>query len=275
MCILTFDRGGEAKSVKAVEEAMPLPVASQTWSQVHAPAAIARVCDWILHCAVSQPASVTPVQPLLPRREELLKRGQCGILVLTRLLGPQKVKMVASLLRVVGEHHTCGRRTFFFFTFGDEEVQEVLLSQNLWVSPFLLNNSIKHGIQLKNTFLPATPLLTLQLQLHRHALVLQAVDHLAAVPARVVELQLVDDQGHVARCRASQAHTAPEAAVAAVTVSHGNHNLSFPAGGCRRGRRNDGIVGEPGPLDPGPAWRRQLGLVMVVTGKSDAAPPGG
>lgn len=105
---LTLDGGGEAESIKVAEKAVLLSVAPQTWSQVHAPAAVTWLRDWILHRAIRQPAGVAPVQPLLPRREELLKRGQSGVLVLAHLLGPEEVKMVTPSVGVVGKHHTWG-----------------------------------------------------------------------------------------------------------------------------------------------------------------------
>lgn len=105
---LTFDGGGEAESIKAAEKAVLLSVAPHTWSQVHAPAAVTWLRDGILHRAIRQPASIAPVQPLLPRREKLLKRGQSGVLVLAHLLGPKEVKMVAPSVGVVGKDHTWG-----------------------------------------------------------------------------------------------------------------------------------------------------------------------
>lgn len=109
--ILTLNGGREAESIVAVEEAMSLPVAAQTRSQVHAATSFTWDSDWILHGAVSQPAGVAPVETLLPRREELLKRSKSGVLILARLLGPEEVKMVASLLRVVGKNHPCTGKT--------------------------------------------------------------------------------------------------------------------------------------------------------------------
>lgn len=81
---------------------------------------------------------------------------------------------------------------------------------------------------------------TLQLQLHGHALVLQPVNDLTAVPPGVVEPQLFDHQRHVAGSRAAQAHAAPEAAVATVAVAQCDHHLGFPGGGSRRGGPTDG-----------------------------------
>lgn len=86
--------------------AMPLPVAAETGRQVQAPAAGARRRDGILHRTVGQPAGVAPIQTVLPGGEELLKRGQRGLLVLARLLGLEEVESVASSWGVIGEHHT-------------------------------------------------------------------------------------------------------------------------------------------------------------------------
>lgn len=88
-----------------MDEAMSLSVATQARRQVDSTASITRRRDWIMHRAVSQPAGVAPVQPLLPRREELLKGSQGGVLILTRLLGREEVETVASFLGVVREHH--------------------------------------------------------------------------------------------------------------------------------------------------------------------------
>jgi len=101
----TVGGGGEAEGVVAVEEAVPLPVAAQAGRQVGAAAAVARRRDGILHGAVGQPAGVAPVQAVLPRREQLLERGQRGLLVAARPLRPEEVEEVASFLGIVREHH--------------------------------------------------------------------------------------------------------------------------------------------------------------------------
>ena len=119
---------------------------------------------------------------------------------------------------------------------------------------------------------------TPHLQVHRDALVLHAVDDLTAVAARVVEPQLPDDQRHVAGRRATQAHAAPETAVAAVAVAHGHHHLRLPddAGDGVRGRVVVAVAGgEPGPLDARATRGAQLGLVAEVAGQDDAAAPAG
>lgn len=85
---------------------MALTVAAQARRQVRPTASVAGRRDGVLHGAVGQPAGVAPVQALVPRREELLKRGQGGVLILARPLGPQEVQAVASFVRVVWKHHT-------------------------------------------------------------------------------------------------------------------------------------------------------------------------
>lgn len=101
--------------------------------------------------------------------------------------------MVASFFRVVGKHDTWT---------GNNSVQQ--------------RSPGKHHDRLTHTS---------QLQLYGHALVLQAINDLTAVPTRITDLQPVDNQRQVAWHRAAQAHTATEATVAAVAVAYGNHHL--------------------------------------------------
>ncbi|KAG7281848.1 hypothetical protein CRUP_031097, partial [Coryphaenoides rupestris] len=116
--------------------------------------------------------------------------------------------------------------------------------------------------------------------IHGHTLVLHAIDDLAAVAARVVELQPPDHQRHVAGRRPPQAHTAAEPPVAAVAVAHGNHHLRLPddgrQGACRVGLVDQAVArGQPGPLDARAPRGAELGFVAVVAGQDDAAAPGG
>lgn len=100
----TFERGGEAESIEAVEVPVAGAVAADARGEVHAPAGFSGQADGILNRAIGQPARVAPVQPLAPRLEELVKVGEDGALVLAHLLGFVEVEPVLPAGRLVGEH---------------------------------------------------------------------------------------------------------------------------------------------------------------------------
>lgn len=101
---LTFERGGEAEGIKAVEVPVARAVAADARGEVHAAAGLAGQADGVLHRAIGQPARVAPVQPLAPRLEELVKVGEDGTLVPAHLLGFVEVEPVLPAGRLVGEH---------------------------------------------------------------------------------------------------------------------------------------------------------------------------
>lgn len=61
--------------------------------------------DRVLHRPVGQPAGVAPVQAFLPGPEELWEGGQCGVLLLTGLLGCREAEVVMTTRVLVGKHH--------------------------------------------------------------------------------------------------------------------------------------------------------------------------
>lgn len=62
--------------------------------------------DGVLHCAIIQPASITPVQATLPGLKQLIKGGDRSILANTGLHSIVEVQVVAAQVGVVWEHNT-------------------------------------------------------------------------------------------------------------------------------------------------------------------------
>lgn len=81
-------------------------VAPDTRGKAVPPAWHSGLGDGVLDCPVCQPACIAPVQALLPGLEELREGGQCGVLLLTGLLGSQEAQVVTAMRVLVGEHHT-------------------------------------------------------------------------------------------------------------------------------------------------------------------------
>lgn len=82
-------------------------VAADTWGHVRASTGLSWRGHGVLSCAVGQPPRIAPVEPILFEGNiELGKRGQCGTLLLTSLLGLIEVQLVAPPRGVIREHHT-------------------------------------------------------------------------------------------------------------------------------------------------------------------------
>lgn len=82
-------------------------VASDSWGEVISSTGHSGPGDGVLDCPIGQPACVAPVEAFFPGLEELREGGQCGVLLLTGLLGTQEAQMVTSTRVLVGKHHTC------------------------------------------------------------------------------------------------------------------------------------------------------------------------
>lgn len=80
-------------------------VAPDSWAAAVTTAGHPGLGDGVLDRPVSQPASVAPVQALLPGLVELCKGGHGGVLLLAGLLGSQEAQLVAATGVLIGEHH--------------------------------------------------------------------------------------------------------------------------------------------------------------------------
>lgn len=106
--LLTLEGSSEAEHVVAVQAAVAWAVAAHARRQTQAPAGLPWQGDGVLHRAILQPASIAPVQALLPGTEELLEGGYHSVLLLTGLLCLGEVELVATLGRLVGKDHAWG-----------------------------------------------------------------------------------------------------------------------------------------------------------------------
>lgn len=101
-----MERRREAEDIIAMKVAVAAAVAPDPRGKTVPPTRYSRLSDGVLHCPISQPASIAPVKPFLPGLEELLEGGQGGALLLTGLLGPLEVEVVASTRWLVRKYHT-------------------------------------------------------------------------------------------------------------------------------------------------------------------------
>ena len=88
-----------------MEVAVATTVTPNPGGEAESPTGPSGLGDGVLHCPVSQPACVAPVQTLLPGLEQLLKGGQSGVLLLADLLSIMVGQIVAPVRRLVGKHH--------------------------------------------------------------------------------------------------------------------------------------------------------------------------
>ncbi len=85
---------------------VPSAIAPYTRGEAVPPAGRSGPGDGVLDRPISQPACIAPVQALFPGLEELREGGQCGILLLTGLLGSREAQVVMTARVLVGKHHT-------------------------------------------------------------------------------------------------------------------------------------------------------------------------
>lgn len=81
-------------------------IASEARPIVGATTRLSGFGDWILHCAIIQPASIAPVQATLPGFKQLVNGGNCSTLVQTGLYSSVEVQSVAAHTLGIWEHNT-------------------------------------------------------------------------------------------------------------------------------------------------------------------------
>lgn len=101
---LTLEGSSEAEHIIAVQAAVAQAIAANSGRQAEASARLPGQRYRVLDRGVLQPASVAPVQTLLPGTEELLKGSHHGVLLLAGLLGLVEVELVAPFTGLVGKN---------------------------------------------------------------------------------------------------------------------------------------------------------------------------
>ncbi len=125
----TFVVGCEAEHIVVVLLLVSQAVVSYARHCVLAPARFSRGGDGILHGAITQPASIAPVQLSLPCIIQLIERRHDGILFSTCPLSFIEVEVVATQTGEVGEDNTYTER------WETDTIAELQLSHKDWTHP--------------------------------------------------------------------------------------------------------------------------------------------